>query len=117
LPGAIQGYRQVVASKTVSELRRLFSAAAIDVCEGHQDGARAKLSQMIKRCQQRGENPIEIATLCAMLKDKEQTLKWAAQLYADLSYDTPFLNVFHDFDFLRGDPRFEALMKKAGFRD
>jgi hypothetical protein len=52
-----------------------------------------------------------------MLKDKEQTLKWAAQLYADLSYDTPFLNVFHDFDFLRGDPRFEALMKKAGFRD
>jgi serine/threonine protein kinase/tetratricopeptide (TPR) repeat protein len=53
----------------------------------------------------------------AWKKDKEQTLTWLERAYDERDGGLPTANSFPEFDFLIGDPRFEALMKKAGFRD
>jgi tetratricopeptide (TPR) repeat protein len=53
----------------------------------------------------------------AWMKDKEQTLTWLERAYDERDPNLPWANTFPEFDFLIGDPRFEALMKKAGFRD
>jgi hypothetical protein len=53
----------------------------------------------------------------AHTKDKEQTLTWLEKAYAERDGGLSWANTFPEFDFLNGDPRFEALMKKAGYRD
>jgi hypothetical protein len=53
----------------------------------------------------------------AWMKDKEQTLTWLERSYDERDSFLFWANTFPEFDFLIGDPRFEALMTKAGFRD
>jgi hypothetical protein len=51
------------------------------------------------------------------LGDKGETVTWLEKTYElRLSY-FQWVNTFPQFDFLIGDPRFEALMRKAGYRD
>ncbi|MDP2886248.1 MAG: protein kinase [Ignavibacteria bacterium] len=110
-------YKRVTASRIVPELSKEHSALAIDLCEGRPDSARNRLTGMLASWRKSGGDPFPIAWSYAMLKEKEQTLKWVIRLYEDRSYNFTFVNAFEDFDFLRGDPRFEAVMKKAGYRD
>jgi eukaryotic-like serine/threonine-protein kinase len=114
---ASEYYRLVVSAKDTPDLWREFSGFELDICDGRLDNARKRIATMLAIYKRFGEDPWPIACAYAMLKDGEQTLKWATRMYEVRSAFFPWLNVFQDFDFLRDDPRFEALMKKAGFRD
>ena len=51
------------------------------------------------------------------MKNKEGILNSLDKSYDARSGSLVAANTLPQFDFLIGDPRFEALMKKAGFRD
>jgi TolB-like protein len=53
----------------------------------------------------------------AALKDKVETIRWLEAMYENRDPVLMWVNTDPNYDFLIGDLRFEALMKKAGYRD
>jgi hypothetical protein len=53
-----------------------------------------------------------VAEIYAVLGDKDSALKWLEQGYLQRHPYSPWIRVFHDFDSLRGDPRYAALLQK-----
>ncbi len=51
------------------------------------------------------------------LGDREQTFFWLEQGFRERSNILQFLKVHPDFDFIRGDPRFADLVRRAGLAD
>jgi hypothetical protein len=62
-------------------------------------------------------SPYQLSLAYAVFQDKETTMHWLEKMYE--THDAQLVWAYNDvqFDFLRGDPRFEALMRKAGYRD
>jgi hypothetical protein len=50
----------------------------------------------------------------AGVKDKKQTLTWLEKAFAERSSEMVTLEVNPAYDFLRGDPRFQRLLERAG---
>jgi len=46
--------------------------------------------------------------------NKDEAMRWLEQAYADRSESVVWLKVDPTFANLRGDPRFDALIKKVG---
>jgi hypothetical protein len=59
-------------------------------------------------------SPYFPATVYAGLGRKEQALAFLEKAYADRSSFIPFLKVDPELDPLRSEPRFAALLRKAG---
>jgi len=58
--------------------------------------------------------PLLLARIHAALGEKEQALELLQKVYDDRSESIVWLKVDPTFDTLRGDPRFQGLVKKAG---
>lgn len=56
-----------------------------------------------------------IASLYALLGDKESAFKWLEKAFQQHPGDLLFLKVNRHFDSLRSDPRFQDLMRRVGF--
>jgi serine/threonine protein kinase len=61
--------------------------------------------------------PYQLSVAYAVLKDKGKTMHWLEKMYEIGDSQLSWANFDTEYDFLRGDPRFETLMKKAGYRD
>ena len=55
------------------------------------------------------------AMIYAGQRDKAQTIKWLEQSYEERNARLANLAMHPQFVFLRGDPRFDALLKKIGY--
>jgi TolB-like protein/Tfp pilus assembly protein PilF len=60
-------------------------------------------------------SPAELAILYAALGDKEKAFSSLEQAYAERDFQLLFLKVEPGYDVLRGDQRFDDLMRRAGF--
>ncbi len=59
-------------------------------------------------------SPTEIAGVYAVLGDREHALQWLEQGWQDQSEMLLYLRVYPPFSSLRGDPRFQELVRKVG---
>jgi serine/threonine-protein kinase len=84
---------------------------------GRRDKGQAILDSLMLRNAVRPVDPLHIAAIHAGLGNREEALKWLERAYADRSALLLFLLGPHPaFDALRGDPRFQELRRKAGFK-
>ena len=81
-------------------------------------GRRAEALRDVDELKARASNaytvPLLVARIHAALGDKEKALELLQKVYDDRSESVVWLKVDPTFDNLRGDARFQALMKKAG---
>jgi len=59
-------------------------------------------------------SPVELATLYIGLGDNQRALDWVERAYDERRGWMAYLNVHPIVDPLRGDPRFQSLVKKMG---
>ena len=54
----------------------------------------------------------EVAKLRTLLGDKEQALAWLEKSYESKEFLLPFFNADPNFDGLRSEPRFRAILRR-----
>jgi serine/threonine-protein kinase len=74
----------------------------------------ALLQFEIERTPRPAEAAHDLGLLYARLGDKEQALSWLERAYADRVFELLFLKVGPEWDNLRGDPRFQDLLRRIG---
>lgn len=81
---------------------------------GRADEARAIIADLEARAQ-RGYIPgTSIANVYATFGDNEKAIAWLQRAYEQRDVELSFLKVRHNWDSLRGDPRFVAIAKGVG---
>jgi TolB-like protein/DNA-binding winged helix-turn-helix (wHTH) protein len=80
------------------------------------DGRRA-LHELLQLDRSRPIDPMVIAQAYVGLGDKEQALGWLEKAYVQHSAELISLKVNPGFDPLRGDPRFQDLLRRVGLAD
>ena len=58
---------------------------------------------------------VHLATICGALGELEQAFAWLEQAYEERAGLLVFVKVSLHFDPLRGDPRFQALLRRMNF--
>jgi tetratricopeptide (TPR) repeat protein len=76
--------------------------------------AKRPLDELERLNRQQPVNPAVMAWAYAGMSDKDHTLLWLNQAYAQRSNTMTALKVEPAFDFLRGDPRFQDLIHRVG---
>ena len=73
------------------------------------------LSRRLEEIKKTRSSPYSVATLCAVAGEPERALEWLEEAFKDR--DPMLVAVSNDptFDRLRGDARFESLLKRIGF--
>jgi serine/threonine-protein kinase len=79
---------------------------------GKTDEARAILQNLLARAERGYVSPVAFATIHLGLGDTQAALDWTERAYAERRGWLAYLRVNPLLDPLRGEPRFEALMKK-----
>jgi serine/threonine-protein kinase len=82
---------------------------------GKQDETRAILDRLLKLSEQRYVPPSHIALLYNALGEREETFKWLERAIAVSDAKVAFLKVEPKWNNLREDPKFQEIMKRAGF--
>lgn len=81
-------------------------------------GRRAQAQRAVQMILQTSRKaPIQAGMLAwatSGMRDKEQTLTWLQRAYEDHSNEMTNLRVSPSYDFLRNDPRFQALLARVG---
>jgi hypothetical protein len=81
---------------------------------GRQEEARAILARLTEIAKTRYINPYAFAVIHLALGEKDQALEWMEKNVRDhASAATNLINVDPYLDSLRGDPRFEALVRRV----
>jgi len=83
-------------------------------------GKRAEAHQVLEELQdlskRRYVSPFNIALIHAGLGDKAQAFEWLDKAYQDHSQLLSWVNVWPQFDGLRGEPRFQDLVRRMGLK-
>ena len=82
---------------------------------GKTDEARALLNELLKLSEQRFVPPYHIALLYHGLGDDGKAFEWLEKGYEQRDPKMTFLKVEPKWNDLRGDPRFQELLRKMGF--
>jgi serine/threonine-protein kinase len=95
----------------------LVLRADIEVYIRARAGERAGLPALLQRLQaEPNPDPYNLASLYAMLGEREQVLAQLDRAVARRHRDAPQISIDQAFLEYRGDPRFQALLKKIGLR-
>jgi tetratricopeptide (TPR) repeat protein len=81
---------------------------------GHQVQAQHALHELLQLSRRTPIDPASIAIAYAGLRNKDQTLRWLEKAYQQRSVELASLKVHPAYDFLRGDPRFQDLLRRVG---
>ncbi|MEO6263427.1 MAG: hypothetical protein ABIO58_00365 [Luteimonas sp.] len=121
--------RQLLAAgrrdEALMEARRLVAAspdylpglATLGLClgrTGHADEARALLTRLDDESKRHFVSSLELARVSAGLGDRDTTLRYLEQAVEAREGFLPFLAGDEEFDFLHGEPRFAAIVRKIG---
>ena len=83
------------------------------------DGQRAEAEKVLSEMNQkasRGWVPsYAFAEIYAGLRDKSQTLDALEKSYEERAWFLTYLNTAPEFDFIRSEPRFQALLRRMNF--
>jgi tetratricopeptide (TPR) repeat protein len=80
-------------------------------------GVRQKKLELDKLDEQKpGSNLYRLARQCALLRDKEQAFEYLNKAVEKRHGQLMMLNVEPPFDILRGDPRFDELVRRVGLK-
>jgi len=82
---------------------------------GRKDETRALLEKLLKLSKERFVPPTHIALLYNALGESEETYNWLERGIAQRDPKIAFLKVEPKWNNLRGDPRFQEIMKRVGF--
>jgi len=82
---------------------------------GKQNETRAILDKLLKLSEQRYIPPSHIALLYNALGEREKTYEWLERAIAVSDAKVAFLKVEPKWNNLREDPKFQEIMKRAGF--
>jgi tetratricopeptide (TPR) repeat protein len=114
-------WQKGMAAEFAHELARSYvpkSAAELETAFRH-GGARAVTEwelAHVKRLQAKGYmSPLRLAMVCARTGRKEETLRYLEQAYEEHVPWLAFVGVEPDLDFIRSEPRFQAIAKKMGW--
>ncbi|MBI2403857.1 MAG: protein kinase [Gemmatimonadetes bacterium] len=92
----------------------LGTLANINSRMGRTAEARALLEELVARAARGYVPPAAIARVYAALGDVDQALTWMTRAFEERSNYIVYLATDPDVDALRGDPRFQALLARAG---
>jgi len=109
-----------LTAESVQELARDYSPKSAAELEtafrrgGARGAAEWRLAHAKKLQAQMYVSPWDFASLTAHAGHREETLHWLEQCYDEHVPWLAFLQNEPDFDFLRSDPRYQAIVKKLG---
>jgi len=92
----------------------LFQRGSAEALEGRRPEALRTIQELQAMAASRYVSPSYMAAIFIRLGEKDRALEWLDRACDDHSYETIFLNVDPLYDGLRGDPRFQALLRKTG---
>jgi eukaryotic-like serine/threonine-protein kinase len=101
---------------TDSSVPALALVAMIDAPAGRRDEARALLDHLLARSRRQYVPPALIALMFNALGDRDSTLTWLEKAFDEHSNGIAYLAVDYQDDPLRHDPRFQALLARAGLK-
>ena len=81
---------------------------------GNREQAREVIEQLKRMSAHIYVSPAKTATIYAVLGDKSTALDLLEKAYEDRDRNLVWIKVDHDYDSLRSEPRFIALLKKVG---
>ncbi|HEY2379096.1 MAG TPA: protein kinase [Gemmatimonadaceae bacterium] len=94
----------------------LAMVAALEAYAGRRDSARVLLRELISRASHQYIPPVSIALRMAQLGDVDTALIWLEKAFAERSNAIAYLAVEPTWAPLRGNPRFELLLDRAGLK-
>jgi serine/threonine protein kinase/Tfp pilus assembly protein PilF len=110
--GAIREFEKFIelsGDKTMKTwIARVYAEA------GKKDQALKVLAGVIDEAKEE-PSPYAVAALYTALGDRDRAFEWLEKLYQQRSYYVVFLKADPALDGLRGDPRFEELLRRIGF--
>jgi Tfp pilus assembly protein PilF len=109
---AIQAFRQTAALSGVRDSAHLAYAYAVT---GHRADGQRLIETLVSSERNRYLPPFHIALAYAGLGDKDAAIRWLERGYDEHASFMEGLNVTREFDVLRSDPRFVALLKRMHF--
>ena len=115
LNNAVKYFKTFISDNGTDQVAIMETEPLIDLLNGKIDNARKKV--LLYEIKEGKKNPSMAAFLFASIKDKDKTLEWLEKAYETRSSDFYITNTFFQFDFLKGNLRFEELMRKAGYRN
>ena len=81
---------------------------------GRREQAKRVLAQLESLGRERYVPPYNMATVCLGLDDVEATIRWLEKAYEDRDAHVVFLNAEPRWARLKGEPRFQNLLRRAG---
>jgi Tol biopolymer transport system component/TolB-like protein/tetratricopeptide (TPR) repeat protein len=84
---------------------------------GERDEARAELESLVRKRDEKYVSAINIASGYSVLGDSEEAFRWLETARAERDSNLTWINVDHEFDFLREDPRFKAIVRSVNLTD
>src|SRR5215203_1349930 len=84
---------------------------------GDREAARNELRGLISKREEKYVSAINIASGFAVLNETEDVFKWLATAHAERDSNLTWLNVDCEFDYLREDPRFRAIVRDVNLPD
>ncbi len=108
---AIAEFRQALSasggdSRLVSALGHAYAIS------GQKKMAEDSLARLKEQSKQRYVAPIDIAVVYAGLKETDQTFKNLERAYQDRSFWLIWLRIDPRFDGIRGDPRYQDILRR-----
>ena len=113
LPGAIAQYQKA------RQIEPDFAEPLTSLGRGYAlEGKKAEVKQVLDQLQEQSKQhpvaPYNLAWVYAAMGDKDQAMALLEKSYEQRSFYTVLLGVDPKFDNMRGDPRFQALIKRIG---
>jgi tetratricopeptide (TPR) repeat protein len=106
--------RSTAVANEDQELKADMAYAA--AVEGRRDAAMRALRDLTERFRHGGEEVAgNIAAIYAGLGDRDQAIEWLTVARDRRDQELSYLKVHPRWDILRGDPRFDAILKSLGF--
>jgi adenylate cyclase len=84
---------------------------------GNKAAADKILAQMLEQSKKRYVSPFYVSVVYAGLHENEKAMDWLEKAYEDRSNAIIFLKVDPDFDGLRSNPRFQALLRRLALQE
>ena len=106
---SLQKARQLDGNSSIFEM-----LGGVYAAWGKKDDARRVLAELTEQAGQHYVCPYEVATIHAGLGDKESTLRWLEKGYQERADCMPWVLSDAKLDGLRGEPRFQDLMRRMG---
>jgi len=102
-----------LAARLTGGNRGLGALGLLYASTGRPADARSILNEMITRSRNHYTSALEIARLCAVLGERDQTLRWLARSLEDDPWSFRSSQMLPEFNFVRREKGFEELVRRA----